>query len=901
MNTYTLLFEDIGAADLPKVGGKGANLGELSRAGFNVPLGFCVTTDAFTRFMAGAKEDIYAQLDTVRIDDLEHLRRVGESVRAHLGELPLPQEVEAAVLEAWLELGDAYAYAVRSSATAEDLPHASFAGQQDTYLNVRGKDYLLRRVKDCFISLFTDRAILYRVQNGFGGREVLLSVVVQRMVQPEVAGIMFTADPMTGDRNIVSVDASFGLGEALVSGLVSADLYRVDKAKGQILDKQIATKQMAIRSRPGGGVQHTQLDESERNQQALEDESVLELAKVGERIEAHYGTPQDIEWALADDALYVTQSRPITSLFPAPEPKPADDALHVYFSFSHFQVMTDAVKPLALSVLRTVIPVGHAGGQLESVRMPTAGGRLYGDLSPLLRHPLGKRLILRAITNADQLAAGALETLAERRDFKARGERVNPLQILPKARPYLFKLLRMLFWGEPEGMIGEVNRIIEAETARIKGELENTDDLREKLKIAVTELQGFFGTMLHWAPWLGAGAAATALLHALMKNTDASGELAAVGRGLSGNVATEMNLSVGDLADAARDSGTLLDVLNQTDVPVEARLEQAATLPEGETFLLAWNAFLQKYGSRGPSEIDLSRPRWAEDPGSLLQMVLGVTGGEAGAHREHHQKLVVEGEAGTEALTKKAYKGVWGPLRGPLVRRFTRVSRQLMPLREHHKFLAVKVLALIKPVLTEAGEQFEKEGRLGSPKDIWFLTLTEILGALDKPEQVLKSLVEKRKANFKHYQTLTPPRVITSQGEIPALGLEVDAPDGALVGSPVSPGVVEGVAKVVLDPSREALKPGEILVAPFTDPGWTPLFVNAAGLVTEVGGLMTHGSLVAREYGVPAVVGVVDATTQIKTGQRLRVHGDAGYVEFLDDTNDDVDTTSDSQTETVSA
>lgn len=893
MNLFTLSFKDIGKADLSKVGGKGANLGELTKAGFNVPLGFCVTTAAFERFMAGAGKYIYAQLETVKFNDLETLRELGRSVREQLATLPLPTEVEAAVVAAWLELGELYAYAVRSSATAEDLPHASFAGQQDTYLNVRGKDDLLKRVKDCFISLFTDRAIVYRVQNGFDHRQVALSVVIQRMVQAEVAGILFTADPITGNRNIVSVDASFGLGEALVSGLVSADLYQVDKVTGSIIKKQIATKQMAIRSRLEGGTERIELAGTETTRPALEDKDILELARLGERIEAHYGVPQDIEWALADGVLYLTQSRPITSLFPLPEPGPSDDALHVYFSFSHFQVMTDAMKPLALSVIRTIIPVGHADGQLESVHMPVAGGRFYGDLSPLLRHPLGKRLLLRGLKNADQLAAGALADLAERADFRARGERVNPLQLLPKARPYLFKLLRMLFWGKPEGVTDHVNTIIEEETTRIKLRLESAPNLCEQLNRAITEMQASFGIVLNWFPLLGAGAVATALLHALMKGH--SDELAAVGRGLNGNVATEMNLAVGDLADELRHSKALIKRLKQTDIAVQTRLAELATLPEGK-FLQTWNAFLDTYGARGPSEIDISRPRWSEDPSSLLQMVIGMTGGEAGAHRKYHRQLIATGEEGTELLIRQAYAGWWGFLRGPLVRRLARVSRQLMPLREHHKFFIIKVLALVKPVLLATGEQFQTEGRLECAEDIWFLNLPEVLEALEKPEQALKPLIEERKLNFKHYQTLTAPRVITSKGEIPALRLTIDAPAGALVGSPVSPGVVEGIAKVVLDPSQESLKPGEILVAPFTDPGWTPLFVNAAGLVTEVGGLMTHGSLVAREYGIPAVVGVIGATTHIKTGQRLRVHGDAGYIECLDD----ADINANTQTETGS-
>ena len=264
MASFTLTFPQISAADLPKVGGKGANLGELTQAGFNVPSGFCVTTSAFTRFMAAAAlvartEDIYAHLDHVSPNDLEQLRHVGSVVRAQLAAVPLPAEVQAAVVHAWQELGKSHAYAVRSSATAEDLPHASFAGQQDTYLNVRGRDALLENVKACFISLFTDRAILYRAQNGFDHRQVALSVVVQQMVHPDVAGIIFTADPVTGNRHIASIDASFGLGEALVSGLVSADLYQVNKRTEQIVKRQIATKQIAIRALAEGGTEQVEL------------------------------------------------------------------------------------------------------------------------------------------------------------------------------------------------------------------------------------------------------------------------------------------------------------------------------------------------------------------------------------------------------------------------------------------------------------------------------------------------------------------------------------------------------------------------------------------------------------------------------------------------------------------
>ena len=887
MTSFILAFPQINATDLPKVGGKGANLGELTQAGFNVPPGFCITTGAFVRFMAAAPADIYAQLDHIAPDDLDALRRTGRTVRQLLANVPLPAEVQDAVVNAWHELGESHAYAVRSSATAEDLPHASFAGQQDTYLNVRGRDALLKNVQACFISLFTDRAILYRAQHGFDHHQVALSVVVQQMVQPDVAGILFTADPVTGNRHIASIDASFGLGEALVSGLVSADLYQVEKRTQQIVKRQIATKQIAIHSLAEGGTEQVELAAGERTQAALTDKQVRTLAKLGGQIEAHYDTPQDIEWALVGDDLYVTQSRPITSLYPLPEPHPTDDALHAYFSMSHLQVMTDAMPPLAMSVLRVFLPVGRSDGELESQFIHTAGGRFYANLSPLLRHPVGRRIVLRIVGHMDQLAVSALAEIAQRPDFCTRGQRFNPLTILPVARPYLLKGVRMLISGQPEGLPAQTTQFIDEQVAMLQADVDAATDLHAKLEIAITALHQLITPMLMWFPhYVGAGMIATGLLGKIVGQKGNVDDVAAIGRGVTGNVVTDMNLAVGDLADAARASAALAEHLNRTDIDAPTRLRTAVDYPGAPAFLAAWQEFIDKYGARGPSEIDISRPRWSEDPTSLLQMVVNVMRhNKPNAHRVHYQQLMTEGDEAAERLVAATSAGLLGWLRGPLTRRLIRVSRNLSPLREHHKFFVIQVFGLLKGLLLDAGTQLVDEGRLAKAEDIWFLTIPEVLAVLDSPKEDVHAVIPERRTAFEHYQQLTPPRVITSDGEIPVVKLAgIDAPDGALVGSPVSAGVVEGIAKVVLDPSTEALAPGEILVAPFTDPGWTPLFVNAGGLVTEVGGLMTHGSVVAREYGIPAVVGVVDATKQIKTGDHLRVHGDAGYIEFVNGT-----------------
>jgi pyruvate,water dikinase len=880
-------FDQIRSAELPLVGGKGANLGELTAAGFPVPAGFCITTGAFDRFMDADAAGIYTLLDALDAGDLERVRTVGEQVRARLHAAAIPPEVAGAVLESWREIGAEHAYAVRSSATAEDLPDASFAGQQDTYLNVRGEEALLDSVRRCWASLFTDRAILYRMQNGFDHREVRLSVVVQRMVEPQVSGIMFTADPVSGRRRTISIDASFGLGEALVGGLVSADLYQVDSATRRITKRQIADKQLMIRSLPAGGVEQVAIPAAERQRPALDDRQVLELAALGARIEQHYRAPQDIEWALVDGKLYILQARPITSLYPLPgELGAAGEPLRVYFSFSHVQVMTDPMPELSISLWRTIFPFGRPPGEQLNPLVRPAGGRIYIDVSALLRHPVLKRLMPRVLVVADRMAAAALGQVSQRPEFQRSGPAARTRSVARWALPLFGRLAATLLWRRPEGVAAQKTAFIEQHAARLRSQLLRLPTPAARLDRMLDELGNAFVRLVYpWAPYPFAGVLAHVLLGRVARRFADPQDLIALTRGLHGNVTTEMDMAVGDLADLVRGQPALLAHLSQGAIPADRLLAGAGDLPGGHEFLAGWNRFIEHYGMRGPSEIDASRVRWAEQPGSLLQMVLGnAQHGEVGAHRAHHRRMAAEGDAAAARIEAAAGRGPLGFLRRPLAHRLIRLARNLIPLREHPKFMLIQLLWLFKQAALEAGAALAAQGRLAAAEDVWFLTIPELRSALAGPGEPLLALVAGRRAALARFSKLQAPRVMTSEGEIPAVTqASGHAPAGALVGSPVSAGVAEGLARVVRDPQTEMLNPGEILVAPFTDPGWTPLFINAAGLVMEVGGLMTHGSVVAREYGIPAVVGVPDATTRIKTGQRLRVHGEAGYVEILDD------------------
>src|SRR4051794_27827476 len=403
---FVRFLEEVDETQVAVVGGKGAHLGELSRIeGIRVPPGFCVTTDAFRRIMGEAQsiDDRLDRLSRLDADDREGIRTLSAEIRRILESTAMPGDLTAAITRALARLGADAAYAVRSSATAEDLPTASFAGQQDTYLNVVGPAAILRDVSRCWASLFTERAVTYRQRRGIDHRAVHMAVVVQRMVLPDAAGILFTADPVTGNRRVVSVEAGFGLGEALVSGLVNADVYTV--RDGEVVATAIGTKRLAIRTAPGSGTQEQAIDPELQDQPVLTDAQVVRLAQLGRRIEAHFGRPQDVEWCLAGNDFSIVQSRPITTLYPIPAA--ADDENHVYLSVGHQQMMTDAMKPLGLSMWQLT----------AMATFREAGGRLFVDATRQLSAPAARAGFLEMVGRGDPLFRDALETVVERGDF----------------------------------------------------------------------------------------------------------------------------------------------------------------------------------------------------------------------------------------------------------------------------------------------------------------------------------------------------------------------------------------------------------------------------------------------------------------------------------------------------
>jgi len=861
--SFTLPFAAIDKDALPRVGGKGANLGILTRAGVPVPPGFCVTTEAYQRFLG---QDVdFSALDALDGNSASAAKLAAEAMREKLNTLPMPPEVAREIVAAWQELGQDQPLAVRSSATAEDLPGASFAGQQDTYLNIRGEEALLAAVRRCWISLFTDRAVLYRARGNFGHRGVGLSVVVQELVEPDVSGILFTADPITGNRQVCSIDAGFGLGEALVSGLISADLYRVDRRSRAILLAQPGDKAFAIRSTPSGGTERRSLSDSERHARALDDAQVRALAEVGARIEALYGTPQDIEWCIRGTQIYIVQARPITSLFPIPAAP--DASPRIYLSFHHFQMMLDPMPRLARELWQRFFPVPNA--------LVEAGSRLYIDATGVLRVARARRVLLGALSHLYEALGQSAQALALRPEFQqTRGSAFDLVRgALRVLGPLLVRLPGALLWDDPAHGAAAFQRALSAIPEQSALAIRSRATPAARIRQCGVELESTFARVRSHLPRLLSGVLAQRILSRWFPGDP---DIDALGRGLPGNVTTEMDLAVGDLTDLLRPHPELAALIQENPWP-EARAA-LQSLPGGPAFSERFAAFLARYGNRGSGEIDASRPRFRDDPALLLRVMIGGLASEPGAHRARHQALAKEGESAARRLVNKAE----APMRA-WVRRFTQVARLGSALREHPKFILVQILAAVRAEALAAGKLLAERGQLQAAADVFQLGIEEIAEALDEPERRLQELVTARSAALALDRHRTPPIVMSSDGENPTLlTARADLPPGALPGTAASSGVAEGPARVITDPTSETVLAGEILVAPFTDPGWTPLFVHAAAVVTEVGGLMTHGAVVAREYGIPAVVSVANALARIKTGQRIRVDGKRGFVELLE-------------------
>ncbi|KIL40800.1 phosphoenolpyruvate synthase [Gordoniibacillus kamchatkensis] len=866
MSSLVLDLQEMEKTQLLLVGGKGLHLGELSKIqGIQVPEGFCVTTAGYQKAIEH-NESYHAlldQLSMLKVEDRDQIGEISRKIRKTIMDVEIPSDVVKAVTHYLSRFGEEHAYAVRSSATAEDLPHASFAGQQDTYLNIIGKEAILQHISKCWASLFTDRAVIYRMQNGFDHRQVYLAVIVQRMVFPQASGILFTADPITSNRKLLSIDAGFGLGEALVSGLVSADCYKV--RDGQIVDKRIATKKLAIYGRKGSGTETQLIDPERQKTQTLTDEKILQLARIGRQIEAYFGQPQDIEWCLADDTFYIVQSRPITTLYPIPEAN--DQENRVYVSVGHQQMMTDPMKPLGLSFFLLITPAP----------MRKAGGRLFVDVTHRLASPDSREILLNAMGQHDPLMKDALMTIIERGDFikslpndikapsPGRSNTDMPAQI--DNDPSIVSDLIQ----RSQTSIEELKQNIQTKSGSDLFDF-ILEDLQELKKILFDpQSSTVFMAAINASAWINEK------MEMWLGEKNVADTLS---QSVPNNITSEMGLALLDVADAIRPYPEVIEYLQH--VKDDNFLDDLVKFDGGQETQDAIYAYLNKYGMRCAGEIDITRTRWSEKPITLVPMILGnIKNFEPNASSRKFEQGRQEALKKEQELLDRLKQLPDGEQKANETKRMISLLRNFIGYREYPKYGMVNRYFVYKQALLKEAEQLVKAGVIHEIEDIFYLTFEE-LHEVVRTNKLDYQIISKRIVEYKLYEKLTPPRVITSDGEIISGEYKREnLPAEAIVGLPVSSGVIEGRARVILNMEDADLEDGDILVTSYTDPSWTPLFVSIKGLVTEVGGLMTHGAVIAREYGLPAVVGVENATKLIKDGQRIRVHGTEGYIEIL--------------------
>ncbi|PZG18862.1 PEP/pyruvate-binding domain-containing protein [Nonomuraea aridisoli] len=820
---------DDATADLATVGGKGASLARLTRAGLPVPGGFHVTTDAYRSFVAGFRDEILraaASGDAARIPGL---------FAAH----DLPADLAAEIMAAYAALGPDVPVAVRSSATAEDLPGMSFAGQQDTYLNVRG-DGLLDAVRRCWASLWNARAIAYRDQNGVAHDDVALAVVVQELVDADAAGVMFTADPVTGDRDRIVINASWGLGESVVGGHVTPDTIVV--SGGAVVEARTGDKTV-MTVRVPGGTEERPVPAGLRGAPVLDDAQAVELARVGARVQELYGTPMDVEWTRRDGAFAIVQARPVTGLRPRAEEW--NDSLkgdYLWSAGNLGEAIPGVMTPLTWSFVRIFIGEAMSSSTLPGVDLVgNIGGRFYMNLSAVytIAGALGMRSRIGAIEQVfGKLPPGLdvpLVGLTRRQVIR----RVTPVAV---------------------GMLRRVRRHAKGLPAFLATARQTFEDVRGRVEAAGS------------APEL-AEVCERKLLPYLVT---ASRMLEAAGRqGGSTLVFTRDRLRrlMGDIDAEAMLTGVNGDGELASLGPVMG----LARLSRGE---ITRDEFARAYGHRGPHEFEVSIPRPGEDPAWIDAQLAGLRDITAGTEALLERQRRAREEAWARFARRHPRKEARMRDR---VRRWNAVVRD----REQARSEVVRAFWALRAFAVRAGEL------TGRGDDVFHLYVEELLALLRGDAGVLEK-VPARRAAYERYAALPPyPTLIVGPFDparwaadpdrrsdlYDARGTGVPVSD-TVTGFPGAPGVVEGVARVLSGPEEgERLQPGEILVTTLTNVGWTPLFPRAAAVVTDLGAPLSHASIVARELGIPAVVGTGNATMRIRDGDLIRVDGERGTVE----------------------
>jgi rifampicin phosphotransferase len=843
-------FDEIGRDDIDEAGGKGANLGELTRAGLPVPSGFVVVTEAYRAYVT--EHQLAERIATLAVptDDPAGYDDASAQIRA-LFTNKVSDSLRAEIAEAYTALGEDAPVAVRSSATAEDLPEASFAGQQDTYLNVRGLEDLLVAVGDCWASLWTARAMAYRARQGIDPASVSLAVVVQQMVDAEAAGVMFTANPSNGRRNETVISAAWGLGESVVSGSVNTDNIVVRTPDGAVLSNETADKAvMTIYAEQR--TQEVPVPADQRMGPVLSEAESAALAAYGTRIESHFGAPQDIEWARAYGTFWILQARPITALPEVEATPPMDwtvpEPTAMYVRASIVEQLPDPLSPLFAdlidgSVTRSLQALfreilGDDVIRDADVGLPTVNGYAYYRYS---RSGMG-RLMIKSPKAFRELLGGSLSGQARWRTYSH-----------PRYR-----------------------RIVSDWTARGISEL-STEELLAGVQQLVDAAAEYYTAVQTIIPAAATSEVLFTRFYDAVVRTkdDPPAQVFLLGFD-SAPIRSEKSLY--DLATWTRSHTELAEPL--LSLPPQKFLDEAAGSedPVWHEWHTRFQAHLVAYG-HAVYNLDFMNPVPADDPVPLLETVRFFVSGKGVDPYDRQQRSATRREEATAAVLARL-----DPARVKAFRRLLHWAQAAAPVREDALADVGLAWPQVRRMIAEIGRRLQRAGVIDEPDNVFWLRRAEI----DEGLGSLAEQVEQRKQMWRGQRRATPPQLLPKGGWgdmfrnwMPAASEEQTG--NLIKGTGASAGTITAPARVLGGPQDFGLmQPGDVLVASITTPAWTSLFAMASGVVTDIGGPLSHSSIVAREYGIPAVLGTAVATRRIRSGQLILVDGDAGTVRLLD-------------------
>lgn len=849
-------FDEIKASDFELVGGKGQNLSRMFNDGLKVPNGFVITTDAYDTYVE--KNGLRAEITRILGQNLTSSKK-SDAIKALFVIEKMSNDLVNNLLKAFSQIPSGRG-AVRSSSTVEDLPGMSFAGQYSSYLNVTNED-LVEKVVMCWRSLWNERAIEYRNRYDVTD-EFSHAVVVQEMIKSKVSGVIFTANPVTGIRSEILVNAAYGLGEAIVSGRVNPDQYTLDHKTGKIIKEEIATKEVLCKYAKEG-IEYVAVDTALQKTSCLKPNHIKAIVRETEKVQDYFGCPQDIEFAIDEkDQLYMLQSRDITTLFPI-DALEQDGKLRAYLAASSVLLgMKEAFTPLGADLYGGMFPTVINVMTMRKKPVPTdfvkyAGGRIFIDLTYLLSSKLIAKQLGKAFSASDLPLENTMNYMIEKygKAFKSQGIKFKIPWGIVGYGFHSLKNFRTARKVKPSERYNAMRKLGEEFYQKIIEAAKYLETVEEKVEFCahamlevflLTQKQAFYAIEINNY---------SKIEKKIMKLFGDRFNLDILTYALPECITVELGLELNKLAKYFDENG----------------LEPTSDNPK-------MKSFLSKFGHRSTVELDFGYRRWKEDPEYLLNLIKSYI------KDKMYERNIVEVQEKAEtaqALIEEVYEAVkvkQGSRKAKKIKKWMIDYRRAAGMREYPKFNIVQALDVSRTIMLGVGELYQQQGLMDDPQDIFFLRKADILNG-----QISREIINKNKNLYKkEMERNSIPRIVLNTGETFYSAQKFDPNSKVLQGIALSSGIYEGRVRTVFDPNTSELKEGEILVTESTNPAWTPLFMAAKGLIMEYGGRLSHGGIVAREYGIPAVVGIPSVTDLLKDGQMVRVNGETGTVEILD-------------------